>query len=218
MMKSAPMKRLTFFKNAGFTLVEVQIALLILLLIVAVLMGGLKLAAKSTNAAEKLVKQTSDVRIITSFIQKQITSILPLKSLRNGKTKLLFKGQHSEVYYTGHLPEHVVNGGPWLIHLHQKKEQLLLNYRAIDNTRSFTENINSDFATVVLLENVDDFSIEYLSKRHGSWQSTWHKADFMPALIKIQLSQNNRLWPDIVVPLYSHLAVKTPFHVLEISK
>lgn len=204
-------------KASGFTLVEIQIALLILLLIMAVLMGGLQLASKSTKAAEELAMQSNNMRVISTLLKRQISSILPLKALHNGKAKLIFKGERNEVYYTGYLPEHVVDGGPWLIHLYTEKKQLLLDYRVIDTEQSINDNFTGNFETIMLLDNVDDFSIDYYREQTSVWQSNWHKRDVMPALIKIQLSQDGASWPDLVIQIQSHLAVKTPFHVLEIK-
>ena len=120
--------------SKGFTLVEIQIAILILLLIMAVLMGGLQLTAKTKKAAEKLSEQTADKRAISRLFQQQFSNILPIKALENGKSKLIFNGRQDNLYYMGYLPERVINGGPWLLHVFQKDEQLMLEYRVFDNT------------------------------------------------------------------------------------
>jgi len=202
--------------SKGFTLVEIQIAILILLLIMAVLMGGLKLSAKTKNAAENLSEQTADIRAISRLFQQQFSNILPLKALESGKSKLIFQGEKDELYYMGYLPERVINGGPWLLHIFQKGEQLMLEYRAFDNTESIRDNLRAEFEEVVLLREVDEFSIQYQTNRK-TWKSNWKDTHNMPERLKIQLSQTGTPWPEMTVPVYSFAATETPFHVLAVE-
>lgn len=204
-------------RTAGFTLIEIQIALLVLLLIVAVLMGSLRLTAKSSQAAEKLAIQSNDLRIISGFLRQQINSMMPLKALESTKTKLLFKGESDELYYIGYLPEHVVVGGPWLIHLYENNQQLQLGYRVFDSGSSIRKNLQGDNQHVTLLNTIDSFSVEYYNHKSGSWLSTWANTDQMPSAVKIQIIQEELMWPEIVSPIQSYSAIKTPFQILKIS-
>jgi general secretion pathway protein J len=210
-LKSINIKR----GEAGFTLVEIQIAILILLLIVAVLMGGLQLSAKTNNAAEKLAEKSTDIRIVSRLLQQQISNIIPLKSLEKGKSKLIFDGEQDSFYYMGYLSEKVVKGGPWFIHLYQKNKQLLLDYKAFDNTKSMQKNTSDDFEQVVVLEDLDELIIDYQSD-NDIWTSRWRDDHNMPKLVRIKLSQDNFSWPIISIPLYSYAATDTPFHVLQV--
>jgi general secretion pathway protein J len=200
----------------GFTLVEIQIAILILLLIVAVLMGGLQLSAKTNNAAEKLAERSADMRIVSRLLQQQISNIIPLKALENGKSKLIFDGEQDSIYYMGYLSEKVVKGGPWFIHLYQKNKQLLLDYKTFDNTKSMQRNNADDFEQVVVLEGFDELIIDYQSD-NDIWTSHWGDDHNMPKLVRIKLSQDNIPWPIITIPLYSYAATDTPFHVLQVQ-
>jgi general secretion pathway protein J len=201
--------------ESGFTLVEIQIAILILLLIVAVLMGGLKLSAKTNNAAEKLAEKSTNIRIVSRLLQQQISNIIPLKALENGKSKLIFDGEQNSVYYMGYLSEKVVTGGPWFIHLYQKNNQLLLDYKVFDNTKSMQRNNSDEFEQVVVLEELDELIIDYQSD-NDIWTSRWGNNRNMPKLVRIKLSQGNFSWPIITIPLYSYAATDTPFHVLQV--
>jgi len=204
-------------KTAGFTLIEIQIALLVLLLIVGVLMGSIQLAAKTSQATERLSTNNNDLRIISALLKQQITSIVPLKALEDSKTKLLFKGESDELYYVGYLPEHVVVGGPWLIHLYESDNQLWLDYRVFDSTRTIRENLSDDYQQVNLLSSIDAFSVEYYNQKNGNWKSTWTNIDRMPSAIKIQIDQAELTWPELITPIKSYSASKTPFHVLKIN-
>lgn len=203
-------------KSSGFTLVEIQIALVILVLIVSVLMGGIQLSNKSMKAVNKLSEKSADNRIISQLLTRQISSLLPLTSLENGKNKLLFAGNQTSLYYMGILSEHVVNGGPWLIHLHYQNGQLLFDYRVFDNTISMAENKTLPFESQVLLDGVDDFSIEYKAITN-QWKSSWNDKETPPVTVTIHIKQVGDVWPAITIPIYSYAATKTPFHLLIIK-
>jgi len=203
-------------KLSGFTLIEVQIAIVILLLIVAVVMGGLRLASKSTQAAEKVANQSTELRVISRLLINQISSIVPLKTLDKGKNKVLFKGANSSLYYMGHLPEKALTGGPWFIHLHRQNNELVLSYKVFDNTRSMQDNMKGVFESISVLDGVVSFSVHY-QKETGQWLSSWRDNHTLPKTIKISLKQTGLEWPALIMPLYSHAATITPFHVLTIK-
>jgi len=207
-------------KSLGFTLVELQIALLILVLIGAVLVGGLQLSEKSNKAAVRLGNESSNMRIISRFLNQQITGILPLTALHNNKSELIFKGGHNSIYYMGQLPNHVVTGAPWLIHLYLTGNQIQLEYKVFDNTQSIRVNLADGFEQLTLLENVDEFTLYYRkegsNKSTSSWQTSWLDKNIMPQQIKFKVSHNKQQWPDLIVPVYSYQATVIPFNVLEI--
>lgn len=204
-------------KATGFTLVELQIALLILVLIGAVLMGGLQLSAKSNKVADKLNSANSDLRVISKFLNQQITGIMPLTTLHNNKSSLMFKGQHNSIYYVGNLPKHVVTGGPWLIHLYVRDKQLRLEYKVFDNRLAFSKNLSAEFESLILLENVDQFSLFYQKASTSLWQATWQERHIMPAKIKIKINHHKHLWPELIISVHSYAGVTTPFNVLKIQ-
>jgi len=202
--------------KAGFTLVEVQIALVILLLIVGVVMGGLRLATKTTHTAEKLIKQTSEFRIVSKLLSQQISSLIPLKGLKSGKKKLVFKGESEGLYYMGYLPENTIIGGPWLIHIHSHNNQLRFSYKAFDNSQSIQDNISGKFASIAMLDEIETVSIMYKAV-NGSWLSQWDDDDDLPVLIQFQLKQARTNWPKIILPIHSYAASYTPYHLISIK-
>lgn len=206
-------------KSSGFTLVEVQISLVILVLIMSVIIGGIQLSDRSGKAIGLLAEKSRDKRIISQLLSRQINSLLPLTAIENGKSTLIFDGDKSSLYFMGYLPEHVVKGGPWFIHLYQKNDQLILDYKPFDNTQSVASNKTMKFESVPLLNNIKYFSMFYLADRKplASWKTSWDKKDTLPSTVKIQIKQESEAWPALIVPVYSYTAIKTPVHVLTIE-
>jgi general secretion pathway protein J len=201
----------------GFTLVEIQIALLLLLLIMGVLMGSLHLVSKTASAAETLAQRNADLRIVSRLLKQQLAGVVPLRALEEAQTKVIFKGESAAVYFVGYLPEYVVKGGPWLLHLYQDQAQLVLGYRVIDSQRSIRDHYQDDYETVVLLDDVKKVSFDYFDDETASWKSSWDELEAIPAAIKVVIEQTGFKWPELVSMIETKDAVQSPFHVLKIQ-
>jgi len=134
-------------------------------------------------------------------------------------SQILFEGEESSVYYVSYLPEHLVTGGPWLIRLSiNDTHQLLFGYVAIDHQLSWQANMQAEFNQIILLNEVEQLEIRYLSaqdlEREGEWQASWLDKTVLPRSIKIQIIQNKHIWPEIVEPIYSSLATRLPMYTL----
>ena len=201
-------------KSQGFTLIEVQISVVILVLIVSLLMGNIYLSNKSVKAVRSQSKDSSEIRIVTRLVSEQISSILPLSA--SGRTnELIFKGSHSDIYYMGYLPEHVVKGGPWLIHIYRDRESLILSYKVFDSRMSVKANFTAEFHKVVLLDNLNKLTINY-QLGSNTWTSAWTNTRVLPASIKVQINNGNP-WPDIIVPIHAYTAVENRLHIVNIE-
>lgn len=203
----------------GFTLVEIQIAILILLLIFALVSGVLHFTAKSTKVSDKFAAEQSQRFAISQLLRQQINSIVPLQMTDTEPSQILFEGEASSVYYVSYLPEYLVMGGPWLIRLSiNDVHQLLFGYVAINHQLSWQANMHAEFTEIVLLDEVEQFEIQYLSKTDSTteekWQSNWFNKTILPALIKVNVIQDGHVWPELIEPIYSFSSTKLPMHAL----
>jgi len=59
---------------------------------------------------------------------------------------------------------------------------------------------------VVLLENVEKFELSYFGKEdlgsEGAWVDSWQEKDYLPALLKIKITLEDRsYWPEMIFAL-----------------
>lgn len=203
-------------KSSGFTLIEVQIALVILVLIMGVIMGGIRLSDKTMKAVTHLSEKSSDYRISNQLLTQQISNIMPLATLENGKNTLLFDGEESSIYYMGYLSEHVVKGGPWFIHIYQQNDKLLLDYRVFDNARTMAENKAAHFESQVILDRVDSLLINYHSLK-SQRQIRWIDRQTLPSMLSIQIKYVDNLSTEINIPIYSNEVTQTALNTIVIK-
>jgi prepilin-type N-terminal cleavage/methylation domain-containing protein len=206
--------------SRGFTLIEIQIAILILLLIFSLSAGVLYFSAKAWNISNDQSLQQNRQNVVSNFLGQQITTIIPLKSERHGRKTLFFEGKNQSIYYVGYLPTYLVRGGPWLINLHlNPTNQLILRYKPIEYQKSWLSNLDGRYQNVVLLDEVRHFSISYLSSEsHAEWGREWLDSHFLPSLLKIQVQHKDVMWPDIVQPIHTSAASDFPYYVFTLRR
>jgi general secretion pathway protein J len=202
----------------GFTLVEIQIALLLLLMIMAVLMGSLHLVSKTASSAEKLTERNTDLRIVSRLLKQQLAGAVPLRALEDGETKVIFNGASDALYFVGNLPEYVVKGGPWLLHLYQDDAQLVLGYRVLDSQRSIHDNYQDDYETVVLLNDIETIDFNYFDDNAQAWKTSWDDTDAMPRAIKLDIEQTQYKWPELVSPIQGSNAIESQFNIIKMQE
>jgi len=103
--------------HAGFTLLELTIALVLLALMGAVLYGALGFAGTSWDKGEAKVDATSGMRLAQEFMRAQLEQQHPLRMRKVAEFPLLFLGDRNEIRYAAALPSRVSAGGIWYYRL-----------------------------------------------------------------------------------------------------
>lgn len=206
-------------QQRGFTLVELQVAIVLLLIIFSLLAGVIFFASKAWKGSEEASLQQNQLMSVQQLLRRQLNSIVPLQKVERNKNLILFDGQGDQLFYISYLPEYLVRGGPWLIHLYiDDAKQLTLAYKAIDHNQSWQENKNDIFNHIQLIKHVDEFKISYISQKdvdkNDIWLETWMDKVFLPTLVKIEIKQKNNDWPQIIEPLHNSNSPQMPVNVL----
>ena len=79
-------------RSAGFTLVELLIALVLMAGMASILFGSLSLAARSWDGGEAKVLQVSDMRSAQTYLRAQIAAQYPQRLWKAAELPLLFAG------------------------------------------------------------------------------------------------------------------------------
>lgn len=212
-------------KPNGFTLIEVIIAMTLLSLILVLLFSTIFTANKSWQSTERKIEHNDELRLVSRFIQRQITQMTPLLWSDNKKQKLLFSGKNNEISFTTTLPAHRGGGGVQLVTLKMNNtdgiNHLDLYYRYAGGDIFPFDNDN--FEQVTLLENIKNIEIAYFGRekedQEPQWQDEWQNDDFLPLLIsiKIQGTETNQDWPELKIPFHSNFVRGQPQFVLRKS-
>lgn len=198
-------------RSAGFTLLELTVALVLLALLSAVLFGSLKLAGRSTNRGEAKADATSSMRLAEEFLRTNLEGQHPLRMRRMAQFPLLFSGSADSLTYASELPARVAAGGVWLFRLRvladDPKSPLVLERMVPDLTADAQPEFR-DADRSVLADGIAKIAIGYYGRDPGTlanaaeptWRDHWDDPQRLPLLIRIDVTPlSGEAWPRLVV-------------------
>ena len=198
------------WRNAGFTLIELIIALVLLALIASLLFGSLSMAARSWDGGEAKADEVSSMRLAQTFLREQIEAELPLRLKKAAELPLMFAGESDEIRYVAAMPPRVQEGGAYFFRLavmrNGDKSQLVLE-RTIPDPAA-TENPEFTAADhSVLAEGIAELRISYFGRDANaadvdvpSWRDRWDDRHRLPLLMRIDVKPVKGMpWPTLVV-------------------
>jgi general secretion pathway protein J len=195
---------------AGFTLVELTIALVLLSLIAAVMFGSLSFAGRSWDAGEAKAMQVSEMRQAEEFLRGQLSSQFPLRAKKALEFPLRFAGARDEIRFAAALPARVAEGGVYYFRLAVVREgdrSRLVQERVIPDPAGTDEPDFRDAGRSVLAEGIAEIRISYFGRDAGAndadaptWRDRWDDKQRLPQLVRIDVVPEKGLpWPPLVV-------------------
>lgn len=205
-------------KLAGFTLIEVLLAMTLLSIMVALLFGSLKICSESWNKGENKIAQVNEMAVVYQFFKRHLPSTQPLwDDFSTEERKFSFQGERDRLQFISVFPTSAVRKGLQVFELvFDKVDQGLIKvilkpfYPVSDDLQEQEE--------VILLEHVEKFEVSYFGKEkadsEGEWSEQWMEKGHLPILVKIKIElENQSFWPEMVFAL--KLASASPEFMLD---
>lgn len=196
-------------RTAGFTLLELSIALVLLALMGAVLYGALGFAGTSWDKGEAKVDATSGMRLAQEFMRAQLEQQHPLRMRKVAEFPLLFFGDRNEIRYAAALPARVAAGGIWYYRLSvgdDVRGPLVLERMVPDVNGTRVPDFN-DAEKSIIVTGIAEIRFAYYGRDGGSsnadepsWRDRWDNAQRLPLLVRIDvIPKQGPAWPTLVV-------------------
>ncbi|MGZ4980886.1 MAG: prepilin-type N-terminal cleavage/methylation domain-containing protein [Methylobacter sp.] len=217
-MRKAPPQGSRLRYAAGFTLIEVLIAMTLLSIMVVLLFSSLRICAQSWEQGENKIAEVSEVAVVYNFFQRHLSSAIPLwndfiagdevdaanqpktgtaadsgADTENLNKTFSFQGRKNALQFVSVFPASVGRAGMQLFSIEQQqedKEQVL----KVTLTPFFplAEGEEWNQEEVVLLRHVSNFELSYFGAVGDTdkyaWQDEWLKKDVHPQLVKISIN------------------------------
>jgi general secretion pathway protein J len=190
--------------TAGFTLIEVVLAMILVGLIMAIAVGGIRMSRKAAESGERRVEATNSIRVTQEFLRKQFSRALPLAFAadRAEGRNFVFEGDDREVTFVAPMPGYLSSGGPYVQALSIERGELRFLHRML------LSDEDDEVEPVVLLDRIRRGRFEYRGideqGRLSDWDDEWEDASRTPMMIRLSLEfeRNSGLtWPTLEVPL-----------------
>ena len=197
--------------SAGFTLLELLVAMTLLGILMTALFGGLRLGTRVWEATDRVLDDESRTIAIRRFLEERLEQAFPLRIPNaNGGDKIVFVGERTALRLASSMPDSL-GVGPFIIELllQQKPGQgsdshLQLRWRALDGDGApadigMSERVLiSDLATVAFAY----FGVKDTDRSVPAWHATWQDEEHLPDLIRLQIDfgdARTRHWPPLIV-------------------
>lgn len=198
-------------RQRGFTLLEMVIALTLLGLMMTVLFGGLRFAARGWDAAEGRVQAAEERFLVQRFLRRQLVQARPVqRDAGDGIHELVFEGGPESLSFVSPLPAHRGEGGLYVFTLAVERagdaDRLVARYRPF--TADQEGDRQADEETEVLVNAVEQVKFAYYGIPEGAdeaaWRDDWEDQPQLPELVRLEVlpaDDDPGFWPQLLVPL-----------------
>jgi general secretion pathway protein J len=196
-------------RAAGFTLLEVLAAMVLLALLLVGVYSGIRTATHSVRSGTAAIERIDQIRSAQQFLRRELAQSLaqPISHTDQGEP-IYFVGSAHEMRYVAPLPGYLGKLGPQLQRLQLVDDghdglRLELSLTLLPPDGRPPQPLGEP---QVLLDHITDGSFSYRGvDGKGAavpWATAWVDGRLLPQLVRIKLqSPGNVDWPQLDVPL-----------------
>lgn len=196
--------------SAGFTLVELLLAITLMSILLGLTYSGLRAATRSSVQGEKLLAAGGGLRASHQFLRRQLNQMLPLSyAMQDGNEELriVFEGDTKSIKYVAPMPGYLGVGGPQvqLVELVPDDDGELVLQFSHALLQEFEEEYLYERDPVPLLEGITSGNFEFMGvDEQGeitAWTANWDQPETLPVAVRLNVEFSEELhlhWPDLV--------------------
>jgi general secretion pathway protein J len=182
-------------RSAGFTLVELLVAVTLLALLSVVLFGGLRFGLRATETGTARLDWSAEIAAAAGFLRNEIADAQPLqKTGVDGGKVMAFDGDGGSIEFVASPPSPMAAGGWHVLHLFlergPKGGRLVVTARLVRGENDGDTSV-ATVARAVLLDGVSSVDIAYFGAYvqgdQPAWHDRWQDEPQLPALVRLRL-------------------------------
>lgn len=209
--------------EAGFTLLELLVALTVLAVLMVLMFGGLRFGARVWETGDAGLRGIAEMQTAATLIRRTISQAVPTGSIgtaAEGAAVPAFRGTAAALRLIGPAPSQLLPGGLYETILGLEDgigseanggRRLSVRWRPLP--RGAVPGVmagDQDWRTkqVVLLDGIADLRLRYFGQSEDGddaaprWHDRWETMLALPDLVSIRIGfmpGDQRTWPEIVV-------------------
>ena len=187
--------------DAGFTLIEVLVSLVLLALLLTLLAGGLRYARSTWDATARL-DEVAAADMVETFLRARLAEAMPLYEQRKaGMVRALFSGAGDSMSFVAPAPNGPAGTGLYRYTLEAAAGagagQRTLVVRLAPHLPLLSDSaLERPPERYDLLRNVRTVSFRYFGRgdlrSDPAWHTAWPRTDALPSLVEIVIARDDR--------------------------
>lgn len=204
-------------RSAGFTLVEVLVAVSLLAVIMVALGGAMRTMAQTEARVDQRLQRMDDLRVVTGFLQQVLGRVSGRKQpvpKGQGGQQVAFRATPTSIEWVGIMPARHGLGGRYFFRLQPEDlftgPALVLRFAPWDAAATAFPDWSQASART-LVPALGRFAV-YAEGRPiqnqalppdwpEGWVPGWPMPDHLPQRVRISWGPTGHVWPDLVVPV-----------------
>jgi general secretion pathway protein J len=186
--------------EAGFTLIEVLVSLVLLALLLTLLAGGLRYARSTWDAAARL-DQLADADMAETFLRARLAEAMPVYEQRKaGTVRALFRGDGDSMSFVAPAPNGPAGAGLYRYTLEagggRGSGWRMLVVELVPHLPSLSDSaLERPPDRYELMRNIRSVSFRYFGRgdqqAEPAWHVAWPRADVLPSLVEIVIGRDD---------------------------
>ena len=203
-------RRIPARKAAGFTLIEVILATVLLASGLALAFASLRAASATATRGELVAQRDERMRAVSGFLRHRLSSARSIAYALDPTTgqQLRFSGDGSQMRFVADLPDYLGRGGPYVHTLRVVRggdtERIEVGFAMALGGQTIAES--PPRPPDVLADGLGGVRFRYRGMNAdgqlGGWSDAWDTPEVLPLQVSIDLTdKDGRAWPSLVVAL-----------------
>jgi general secretion pathway protein J len=192
-------------RQAGFTLLELIVAITLMGLVLVVLYSGLRLGLNSWDGGEQRAETTNRLRLAQEFLRRQLAQSITVYQINDRQEQsVVFAGRPDEIEFVAPMLAQLGQGGLYRVRIGVADGRLWIRWRPYLPTNPEA----GEERETVLLEGVSEVEWAYFGPEQDNepespprWRSDWTSTQRRPQLVRLNLNLDGNPWPDLVAAL-----------------
>jgi general secretion pathway protein J len=196
-------------RAAGFTLIEVLIAMSLLGIMMVLLFASLRISARNWNAGESRIAEVSQMATVQNFFQRHLSSARAenLEIVDEDRVEFAFQGDAKKLRFASALPASAARKGLQVFSISMQEEDagnsLIV---AIEPLFPAAPGEQWKKEEVILVSKISAFEMSYFgihaNQDEPSWYNHWLNQKSLPKLVKLEIEFDNGIvWPTMIISL-----------------
>jgi general secretion pathway protein J len=180
--------------SAGFTLVELLLALTLMSMLLALAYGGLRASTRATDKGQKILEDSSRIRAAHQFVRRQLSQLMPIgfEEEEEGAGYSVFVGDRSVIRFVAPMPGYLGFGGPQVQQLAfvpgENGLDLVISHTLL---QGYEESLLEERDPIVLLENIEEGAFLFMGRDDldelTGWLPRWEDGQVLPEAVAVEI-------------------------------